>query len=86
MGSMSSVELTYICLEHPSFLTNWTSPFPILGVSGVLFHFNYISNRFLLANSEDPDQTPRSMAYNLGMHCVPNSPKWDTRDGFHERF
>ena len=31
--------LTHICLVDPSILINWTSPFPILGVSGVLFHF-----------------------------------------------
>ena len=29
----------------PSILINWTSPFPILGVSGVLFHFYSVSNR-----------------------------------------
>ena len=29
-----------------SILTNWTSPFPILGVSGVLFHFYSFSNRY----------------------------------------
>ena len=31
--------LTHICLVDPSILINWMSPFPILGVSGVLFHF-----------------------------------------------
>ena len=36
------VLLTDICLMDPS---NWTSPFPILGMSGVLFHFYSISNR-----------------------------------------
>ena len=25
----------------------------------------------LFANSEDPDQTPRSVASNLGLHCFP---------------
>ena len=30
----------------PSILINWTSPFPVLGVSGVLFHFYSISNRY----------------------------------------
>ena len=30
---------THICLVDPSILINWTSPFPILGVAGVLFHF-----------------------------------------------
>ena len=33
-----------------------------------LFYFEYI---LLLANSEDPDQTPRSAASDLGQHCLP---------------
>ena len=31
----------------------------------------------MLANSEDPDQTPRSAASDLGLHCLPGSQKWD---------
>ena len=31
--------LTHICLVDPSIFINWTSLFPILGVSGILFHF-----------------------------------------------
>ena len=27
----------------------------------------------LFANSGDPDQTPRSAASDLGMHCLPNT-------------
>ena len=54
---------------------NSKSSFPILGVSGVLFH-EYI---FLSANSEDPDQTPHSAASHLGVHCLPMSQKWDAR-------
>ena len=49
------------------------SPFPILGVPGVPFSFYSI----LLANSEDPDHTPRSAASDLGLHCLPRSPKRD---------
>ena len=41
-----------------------------------LFYFEYI---FLLANSEEPDQTPRSAASDLGLHCLPTSHKWDAR-------
>ena len=36
--------LAHICLVDPSILTNWMSPFPIIGVSVVLFHFYSISN------------------------------------------
>ena len=58
-----------------SILIIWMSPFRILGVSGVLFHFYTISNRY----SEDPDQTPRSAASDLGLHCLPMYQKWDAR-------
>ena len=56
-----------------SILISWTSPFPILGVSGVLFHFYSISN------SEDPDQKPRSAPSDLDLHYLPMSQKWDAR-------
>ena len=35
--------------------------------------------KFLLANSEDPYQTPRSVATDMGLHCLPMSRKWDAR-------
>ena len=35
------------------------------------FQLYSIQNRFLLANSEDPDQTPRSVASELCLHCLP---------------
>ena len=38
--------LTHICLVDPSILINWTSPFPNLGVSDVLFHLYSILNRY----------------------------------------
>ena len=31
------------------------------------------------ANCVDPDQTPRSAAYDLGLHCLPMSHLWDAR-------
>ena len=31
----------------------------------------------MLANSEDTDQTPRSAASDLGLHCLPVSQKRD---------
>ena len=33
----------------------------------------------MLANSEDPDQTPRSAASDLSLRCLPMSQKWDAR-------
>ena len=48
----------------------WMSPFPILGVFGVLLIFYSISN--MLANSEDTFQ-----AFDLSLHCLHVSQKWD---------
>ena len=31
------------------------------------------------ANSVDPDQTPRSAASDLGLHCLPMSHVWNVR-------
>ena len=39
------IYLNLICLVDFSNLINWTSPFPILGVSGVIFHFYFIFDR-----------------------------------------
>ena len=33
----------------------------------------------MLANSEDPDQTPSSAVFDLGLHCLPMSQKWNSR-------
>ena len=30
----------------------------------------------LFANSGDPDQTPHSVACDLGLHCLPITPLW----------
>ena len=34
---------------------------------------------YLNANSVDPDQTPRSVASDLGLHCLPMSLLWNAR-------
>ena len=42
-----------------------TGPFSILGVLDGIFHFysKFDRNMILLANSENPDQTPRSVTF-----------------------
>ena len=40
---------------------------------------------FLLANSEDPDQTPRSVASDLGLHCLPMSHPGEVTNQSQER-
>ena len=44
-----------------------------------IFIFIPFQKIFLLANSEYPDQKPRSAASDLGLHCLPMSQKWDAR-------
>ena len=63
-----------------SIQANWTSLFPVLGVSDVLFLFLilfYLQWEFLYANSVDPDQTLPCAASDLGLHCLPRS-RWAT--------
>ena len=48
----------------------------VLCTFSFLFYFEYL---FLLAITEDPDQTPRSAASDLSLHCLPMSQKWDAR-------
>ena len=61
--------------------SHWTSISYIRGVWLVLFLslscFVEISE--LHANSIDSDQTPRSVASDLGLHCLPLSLLWDAR-------
>ena len=54
-----------------------TSPFPILEALGGIFHFysNFNTKNILLANSENSDQMPHSVASDLGLHCLPVSHK-----------
>ena len=62
------------------YLSLWTSPFPISGVS-VLFSVLSVVIEISLcnANCEDPDQTPHSAASDLGLHCLSMSFIWDCR-------
>ena len=53
----------------------WTSPFVVLGVSGLFSRFYSIfDGKILLANTVDLDQTPHYVASDLGMYCLPISP------------
>ena len=57
-----------------STLTLCTGPFPIKGVSGKFLLLPWFTEIPVLnANSVDPDQTPRSAASDLGLHCLPMS-------------
>ena len=49
----------------------WTSPFVILGVSGLFCRCCRILGKILSANTADPDQTRHYMASDLGLHSLP---------------
>ena len=71
--------LTHICLVDFPILFNWTIPFPILGLSGVLFHVHFI---FFIELHVSKQWKPWSDAFygsDLGLHCLPLSRKWDAR-------
>ena len=41
------------------------------GVGSILSLLFYFRWKILFANNVDPDQTPHSVASELGMHCLP---------------
>ena len=63
---------------HPYQLDESISNFRDVWCTFFIFFF-YFEKIFLLANREDPDQTPHSAASDLGLHCLPMSQKWDAR-------
>ena len=60
-------------------LTHWKNQLPIFGVLRCISRFIQILIENSLANSGDPDQTPRSVASDLGLHRLPMSHKKDAR-------
>ena len=48
-----------------------TSPFVILGVSGLFYRFYFIFDEKLV-NTVNPDQTPHYVASDLGLHYFPD--------------
>ena len=85
-SNLASV-VTMFCINlhlpvDPSILNNWTSQFPFLWVSGVHSYFILFRIDIPVTNvaiSENPDQTPCSMASDPGLHCLPMSQKCDAR-------
>ena len=71
--------------SHPCFFT-MINPFVPSGLSYINSLDKFISIIVMYykivelnANSVDPDQTPRSSASDLGLHCLPISLLWDAR-------
>ena len=57
-------------LFHPCQLDKSISKFRAVWCTFSIFILNRIS---LQANSVDPDQTPHSVAFDQGLHCLPRS-------------
>ena len=63
--------LTKLCRVDYSTIALWTGPFPVK-VSGSFLSYSCFNEIPVLnANSVDPDQTPRSAASALRLHCLP---------------
>ena len=71
-----NVQLTHICLVDPSILINRTCLVPILWVAGVHFHFILFQTDIPVCKQWRPWS---DAAFDLGLHCLPMSLKWDAR-------
>ena len=50
------------------------SPFLILGMPGLFYHFILVMMENPVANTVVPDQMPHYVASDLGLHCLPALP------------
>ena len=71
--------LAHLCRVDSSTSVLWTSPFPLLEMSGYFLSPSFIYIPTLNANNVDPDQSPRSVASDVGLHRLPMSYLWDAR-------
>ena len=71
--------LTHCRLNRLSHTIYWKSQISILGTSGYDIYIFLEKMVKLFANSGDPDQTPRSVASDLGLHCLPITRLWVSR-------
>ena len=63
--------LTHCILNRLSHTMYWKNPISILGTSRYEIYIFLEKMAKLFANGGDPDQTPRSAASDLGLHCLP---------------
>ena len=77
---MFDVRLTYLCRMDSSTFTPRTIHYKYKRCLVSLYYFPcFIKSPVFNANSVDPDQTPRSAASDLGLHCLPVSLLWEGR-------
>ena len=68
------IHLIHFCRMVSSTVTLWAGPFLMEGVSDwFLLLPRFIEIYVSVENSVDPDQTPRSVASDVGLHCLPKS-------------
>ena len=63
-------------MEYPTVI-DWASPFSFSWLFCGILHFIQILVDTYVSNSGDPDQTPRSVASDLGLHGLPMFHKKD---------
>ena len=68
--SLDAAHLTHCRLNRLSNTIYSKSPISILCTPGYEMYI-FLEKSEPLANSGDPDQTPRSAASDLGLHCLP---------------
>ena len=76
---MLYLKLTYLCRVGSSAINIWTGLFQIAGCLVSFYYHCFIEIPIFNANGVDPDQTPRSAASDLGLHCLQLSLLWDAR-------
>ena len=68
--------MTYLCLMKFPSIINWTNPFQIKGLLDINLHFFFkFSKQIMYVKSAELDQTPRSVASCLVLHCLTNPHK-----------
>ena len=65
--------LTHCILVDSSTVSCLTTPFVILGLSGLFCRFLFLMENSVCKHfySVDPDQMPHYVASDLGLHCLP---------------
>ena len=71
--------LPHLCGMDSSIISLWTGPLQSKGMSDYFSYYHFLEIPIFNANSVYPDQTPRSAASDLGLHCLQMSHLWDAR-------
>ena len=73
-----SFGLTHLCRADSSTFNLRTGPFPVYRAYGLFLLVPcFIEIPVFHVNNADPNQTPRSVTSDLGLHCLLMSHLWD---------